>query len=207
MPLKHIGRMVNNQRKVLVAYRVIPGASDHCLVIHTDQLDADQHDSVMRLVESNIGQDAYELAEAMSRVTLPDGRNMLAGLHYYGKLAKVPTNKVEMTPDTKSVVNLEDLNLMIAQQKGVSVDDLAVKPSTPQRANPVEEKQPAETRNVDTSVTISEPISSENLASQMREQAAVLLAEAKALQAKAEKLHPVKGKRTRVKTSKQETAA
>ena len=34
----------------------------------------------MNLIEST-GQEAYELGEAMARTQLPDGRNMLAGLH------------------------------------------------------------------------------------------------------------------------------
>ena len=116
MALKHIGRLTNNGRKVVVAYRVLPGEPDSCLIVPTESLDADQHDSLMKLVESNTGQSAYELAEAMARTSLPDGRNMLAGLHYYGKLTKVPTSSVEMTPDTKSIVNLAELNQLIATQ-------------------------------------------------------------------------------------------
>ena len=33
--MKHVGRLTTNNRKLVVAYRVIPGEPDHCLVIHT----------------------------------------------------------------------------------------------------------------------------------------------------------------------------
>ena len=89
MALKHVGRDTKTQKKVVVAYRVVPGEPENALVIRTDSLDAAQHDSLMKLVESNAGQTAYELAEAMFRTQLPDGLNMLVGLQKYGKIVKV----------------------------------------------------------------------------------------------------------------------
>lgn len=188
MALKHIGRLTNNGRKVVVAYRVLPGEPDSCLIVPTESLDADQHDSLMKLVESNTGQSAYELAEAMARTSLPDGRNMLAGLHYYGKLTKVPTSSVEMTPDTKSIVNLAELNQLIATQKGVTVADLALQ-SDNKTAKPTQttEAQPqvAETNGV---------LTDEQLAAQYRSQADALYKEAKRLREQAEELVPTKKK-------------
>jgi hypothetical protein len=188
MALKHIGRLASNKRKVVVAYRVLPGEPDNCLIVSTESLDADQHDSLMKLVESNTGQSAYELAEAMARTSLPDGRNMLAGLHYYGKLTKVPTSTVEMTPDTKSVVNLAELNQLIATQKGVTVADLALqsenKTSKPTQA-PATQPIVAETNGV---------LTDEQLAAQYRSQADALYKEAKRLREQAEELVPTKKK-------------
>jgi hypothetical protein len=188
MALKHIGRLTNNGRKVVVAYRVLPGEPDSCLIVPTESLDADQHDSLMKLVESNTGQSAYELAEAMARTSLPDGRNMLAGLHYYGKLTKVPTSSVEMTPDTKSIVNLAELNQLIATQKGVTVADLALqsdnKTAKPAQA-PEAQPQVAETNGV---------LTDEQLAAQYRSQADALYKEAKRLREQAEELVPTKKK-------------
>ena len=90
-PLKHIGRHVGSRKKVAVAFRVLPGEADNCLVVPTESLDAAEHDSLMTLIESNAGQNAEELADAMNRVTLPDGMNMLKGFHKYGKLYKMKT--------------------------------------------------------------------------------------------------------------------
>lgn len=187
MALKHIGRMVNNKRKVVVAYRVIPGDAEHCLVIATENLDADQHDSLMKTLESSMGQDAYEFAEAMARATLPDGRNMLAGLHYYGKLTKVPADSVEMTPDSRSVLNLAELNQVIATQKGVTVADLALQGAT----------KPAEIPTVaDVAVAPANTgiLTDTQLAAQYRSQADALYKEAKKLREQAEELAPTKKK-------------
>jgi hypothetical protein len=188
MALKHIGRMVNNKRKVVVAYRVLPGDAENCLVIATENLDADQHDSLMKTLESDMGQDAYEFAEAMARATLPDGRNMLAGLHYYGKLTKVSTDSVELTPDSRSVINLAELNQVIATQKGVTVADLALqsknKPTEVQNTQ-VETATPAVNSGV---------LSDEQLAAQYRSQADALYKEAKRLREQAEELVPTKKK-------------
>jgi hypothetical protein len=190
MALKHIGRLTNNGRKVVVAYRVLPGEPDSCLIVPTESLDADQHDSLMKLVESNTGQSAYELAEAMARTSLPDGRNMLAGLHYYGKLTKVPTSSVEMTPDTKSIVNLAELNQLIATQKGVTVADLALQSDN-------KAAKPAQTTEAQPQVQVAETngvLTDDQLAAQYRSQADALYKEAKRLREQAEELVPTKKK-------------
>src|SRR5210317_2247301 len=98
--LKHVGRLTTNNRKLIVAYRVVPGDPDSCLVVHPETLDADQHDALIKLVESNAGQTAYELGEAMARTSLPDGHNMLTHFHRTGKLVKTPTSSVEMVPNS-----------------------------------------------------------------------------------------------------------
>lgn len=195
MALKHIGRMKNNQRKVIVAYRTIPGDAQSAIVVTTENLAADEHDSLMKLVESNSGQTAYELAEAMARSVLPDGRNMLAAFHATGKMIKVPTNMVEMTPDTKTTIMLNELNLVIAQQKGVSIDDLALKGNTKK----VEEI--ATVNEVPTSAEAAiqpaqapDVLTDEALAAQLRSQADAMFKEAKRLREQAEGLVPTKKK-------------
>lgn len=190
MALKHIGRMVNNKRKVVVAYRVIPGDPENCLVIATENLDADQHDSLMKTLESSMGQDAYEFAEAMARATLPDGRNMLAGLHYYGKLSKVSTDSIEMTPDSRSVVNLAELNQVIATQKGVTVVELALQGSN----KPVEAPVASRTDSVAAPAADAGVLTDDQLAAQYRSQADSLYKEAKRLREQAEELVPTKKK-------------
>jgi hypothetical protein len=198
MALKHVGRMAQSGKKVLVAYRVLPNDAENCLVIATESLDADQHDSLMKLVESNVGQSAYELAEAMARVTLPDGRNMLAGLHMYGKLTKVPTKDVEMIPDTKSVINLAELNKIIAEQKGVTVEDLAVQPASTAKKStnnaPVEDTVVVDPVQTTVVPQVQEPLTDDALAGQYRSQADALYKEAKRLREMAEELAPTKRK-------------
>lgn len=198
MALKHVGRMTKSKQKVIVAYRVIPGEPENCLVIPTQGLDASQHDSIIGLVESNAGQTAYEFAEAMHRTQLPDGLNMLVGLHKYGKMQKVPTDAVEMTPDTKTSLTLAELNKVIAEQKGVTVADLAVKGADGKTVQPVKEALTSDPVADYTATTNTDGVlSDEDLAAQYRSQADALFKEAKVLREQAEELVPTK-KKTKV---------
>lgn len=188
MALKHVGRIAKNGKRVIVAYRVLPDDPEHCLVVPTETLEADQHDALMKLVESNAGQNAYELAEAMARTALPDGRNMLTGLHKYGKFNKVSTKEVEMLPDTRSVVNLAELNDVIAEQKGVTVEDLALQPEKNDNTRSVEEE------TIQPETTGDAVLTDEDLAAQYRSQADAMFKEAKRLREEAEDLSPSKKK-------------
>jgi len=206
MALKHVGRIASNQRKVIVAYRVIPGEPDQCLIVQTENLDAGEHDALLKAVESSAGQEAYEFGEAMARAKLPDGRNMLAGFHTTGKFRKVPTNQVEMTPDNKTKIMLNELNDLIAEQKGVTVADLAIKgPNGETVQSPVEEPT---ADPVEDYINTDKPAQSDNgvitdeqLAAQYRSQADALFKEAKALREQAEELVPTKKKTTKTKES------
>jgi hypothetical protein len=126
MELKHVGRVVGTGRKCLVAYRTLPGDSSNCLIVPTEGLTDAQHDAIINLVNSTAGQDANEFAEVMARTNFPDGSIMLANLHVNGKLIKVPTGQIEMTPNTQMKILLSELNQIIADQRGVPVDNLAI---------------------------------------------------------------------------------
>lgn len=200
MALKHVGRTINNKRKVVVAYRVVPGDPEHCLVVQTENLSADEHDTLIKAVESAAGQDAYEFAEAMARTYLPDGRNMLAGFHTTGKIRKVRTEEIEMVPNQNTSIVLKELNETIAQQKGVTVADLALKGAdgTVQPTDTEPAVDPVETY-VETPSTDG-VLTDEELAAQYRSQADALFKEAKALREQAEELVPTKRKSTKKTT-------
>jgi len=199
MALKHVARLKTNQRKVIVAYRTIPGDPDSCIVVTTENLEADYHDTLMKLVESDAGQSAGEFAEAMARSTLPDGRIMLAAFHTQGKMVKFPTNIIEMIPDNTTKIMLNDLNEMIAEQKGVTVADLALK-GPEQKA--VKEVTTAPQDSVETIATVNTVpqtnadgvLSDEDLAANYRSQADAMFKEAKRLREQAEDLVPTKKK-------------
>jgi hypothetical protein len=200
--LKHVGRIKANGRKVIIAYRTLPGESDAALIVDTASLSDDQHDTIIKLVESPAGQSAYEFAEAMARTNFPDGSIMLANLHVQGKLTKVKTSEIEMTPTLQSIVSLDQLNQLIAEQRGISVNDLAlgggseatevavVKDiSNTTKTNVVAESQVAKIPN-------NEPLTDEDLAKQFRSQADRLSKEAAELRRQAEALVPTKKKVT-----------
>lgn len=194
--MKHVGRIIKNRKKCIVAYRVLPNDPDHCLVVLTENLLAEEHDSVIKAVESDSGQNAYEFGEAMARNRLPDGRNMLAGLHMTGKLTKMETNLIEIVPDSKSSIPLNELNEQIAQQKGVTVADLALQneqKSTEEEPivdvdTPAEVVQAAQEANTDGVLT------DEELAAKYRSDADRMYKEAKRLREAAEELVPTKKK-------------
>lgn len=192
--LKHIGRVTKTKKKCAVAYRVLPGDPDNCLVVFTESLDAADHDSLINLIESNAGQTADEFADAMARSSLSDGRNMLAGFHKTGKLTKVATNLIEMTPNNNTSLPLDELNKTIAEQKGVTVNDLAMK--DPQGATIAEVKDApvADPAASYTAPATPDVLTDEALAAQYRSQADSLFKEAKTLREQAEELVPTKRK-------------
>ncbi len=133
MNLKHVGRIIATGRKCIVAYRTLPGDAYNCLIVTTENLSDSYHDALINLVESSAGQEAYEFAEAMARAQFPDGSTMLPSLHTKGKLIKMPTDAISMDPNMNVSIVLSELNQIIAEQRGVAVDDLCIKPDTEQQ--------------------------------------------------------------------------
>lgn len=204
--LKHVGRIVNTGRKCLVAYRTLPNDAFNCVIIPTETLEPAQHDALITLVESAAAQEAYEFAEALARAMFPDGSNMLAALHTRGLMLSVPTDKIEMCPNPNALINLAELNQLIAEQQGVSVQDLALRSNVDNievrnlaEVNdlPVEDSDDI-TKTTSSSVNQTEEISKspEDQARQFRSQADKLSKQAAELRRKAEELVPVKKKVT-----------
>jgi hypothetical protein len=187
--MKHIAKMKNNSARIVVAYRTIPGESSSALVIGTQGLPDAYHDSLMQLVQEDAGQQANELADVLAVRKFPDGTNMLEFLHTRGHLKKVPTNLVLMTPNTQQTIPLDELNVMIAEQKGVALDDLAVNDGTTTSSAPSE----VVVDEVSVAPTATPTPSS------LRSKADELLAEAKALRELADSLDAPKAKATKTK--------
>jgi hypothetical protein len=196
--IKHVGRFKANGRKCLIAYRTLPGESDSALVIQTENLSDEQHDYLMKLVESQGAQSAYEFAEVLARTRFQDGSIMLSNLHVNKKLIKVKTSDIEVVPNMKATIGLDQLNQIIAEQRGISVNDLALGNQTSVQdvvkvsdiATPVENVEaPAfETKQS------TEPLSDDDLAKKYRSDADRLSKEAAQLRRMAEELVPTKKK-------------
>jgi len=205
--IKHIGRFKETGRKVVVAYRTLPAESDYALVVQTEHLAPEQHDALITLVESNAGQNAYEFAEALARSRFPDGSVMLNSLHQTGRLSKVRTSDILMTPNLQASIDLAQLNQIIAEQRGISVNDLALGNSTntttvsSREVGSVNEVPPSrndERFNVveDVVATNDDPLTDEDLAKKFRSDADRLSKEAAELRRQAEALVPTKKKAT-----------
>ena len=198
--LKHVGRIKGNNKKCGIVYRVVPGEPENCIIVLTESLDAADHDSFMKTIESSMAQEAYELGEAMARAQLSDGRNMLAGFHTTSRMQKVPSNLVEMTPNNKTSIPLNELNEVIAKQKGVTVADLALGGAKPTTDAPV--ANPADAYTNEATPAVSDGvITDDDLAKSYRSQADRLSKEAAELRRQAEELVPSKKKTTKTKAS------
>ena len=198
--LKHVGRVRATGKRCVVAYRTLPGESNSCLIVPTENLPDAYHDAIINLVESTAGQDSYEFAEAMARTSFPDGSTMLAALHSQGRLVKVPTNQIEMTPLPAVSIVLSELNQIIAEQRGVVVDDLSIAPG-PERMNKPVQSDPAKTSSASINeaevAPVTEPASDadpETAARFYRSQADKLAKQAAEFRRKAEDLSPAKKK-------------
>tara|TARA_B100001094_G_C18165662_1_gene791907 strand:+ start:1164 stop:1778 length:615 start_codon:yes stop_codon:yes gene_type:complete len=199
--LKHVGRMAKNQRGVVVAYRVVPGEPDQSVIVDTSSLMAEEHDTLIKTVEGSAGQEADEFATVMARTQLPDGSNMLARFHATGKMMKVASADVEMTPNNNTSISLAELNEVIAEQKGVTVADLALADEAGNRPEVVTETTDPSlsAEQVAAGASNDGVLSDADLAAQYRSQADALFKEAKALREQAEELVPTK-KKTAKKT-------
>jgi len=109
--IKHIGK--HNNKKVVLLFREVPGEDHMCLVSYSDLLPRIYHDAVMKVLESDSGQQSQNLSDVLHRNFMPDGRNCLEALHVDGLIKKVPTNQVIITPNMHSSVRLDELNTIL----------------------------------------------------------------------------------------------
>jgi hypothetical protein len=190
MSMKHVG-IVGENTKVVVAYRTLPGDAKSALVIPTSPLKQTYHDELDSTVSSDQAQQAYELASILAVRKFSDGTNMLQSLHAKGNLQKVPTEQVTMQPSTarESWIKLDALNTLIAEQKGVSIEELALTQSG----------EPGKTE-IQTVASVKDDtvLSDEDLAKKYRADADALYKEVQELRKKADELAP--------KTSAKKTA-
>ena len=98
--VKHVGMLTNTGKNVVVVYMQLPGDPNHALVVDTDALPDNYNESLRKVVESTEGQQSENLADVLARRMSPDGSNttLLVKFHQSGRLQKVPTSLVTMTP-------------------------------------------------------------------------------------------------------------
>lgn len=194
--LKHIGRLKNTGAKILVVFRTLPGESNSALVLPVANLSDSYHDALMQLVETDQAQEANEFGEIMHVRQFPDGRPMLIAMTQDNRLQKTPTDNVVMTPTHSSEVQLDQLNVLIAEQKNCAVDDLATfvsgsPPKSEKTDSPVE-------KAVETTTQSNDPLTDKDLARSFRSQADAMYKEAARLRREADLLDPPQKKTTKV---------
>ena len=110
---KHVGQIVSTQQKVVVMFRQLPDDPEFCLVVDTDALNQDMHIDLMNEVEGPMAQQQVDFYKHADNHFFRDGSKILNRLHQEGKLIKIETNKVMMTPDNKTNIRLDDLNTQL----------------------------------------------------------------------------------------------
>ena len=214
----HVGRIKKNNAKVLVAFRTLPGESNFALVVPVASVSDSYHDALMSAVESDEAQTAFEFGEVMFVRFFPDGRPMLRALQADGLLQKVPTDTVLMTPTPNDNIGLDELNVLIAEQRNCAVDDLCTFVSgAPKGGVSVEDiakiedlgrdvGEPAFTEKKPEPLKAkeNEALSDKDIAKSYRSQADAMYKEASRLRKEADALDPIVKKTTK---SKEEVSA
>ena len=111
--LRHVGK--HGDRKVAVIFRQVPNEEHMCLVTYTQLLNQNIHDPLMATIESDIGQNSEELADALNRQYTKSGDRILQVLHAEGMLKKIRTEDVVMTPGPNQSIRLNELNTILGE--------------------------------------------------------------------------------------------
>ncbi len=203
--IRHVGK--HGDRKIAILYRQVPGEDHMCLIIQPDILPAHWHDSIMKVLESDVGQQANELAEALHRNLLSDGRNILETLHFEKMIKKVRTSDVIVTPRPGATIRLDELNTMLNEmQKGTeAVKKMAqndasrglVDAPTKRAAEAEFKRSQTQTATTKMQATSNDALSDRDIAANMLSQAQHMeleargmIAEAARMKKEAEKMFP-----------------
>lgn len=188
--LKHVGK--HGDRKVAIVFRQVPGEEHMCLLVYTELLNQNIHDPIMKCIESDVGQTSENLGEALDRSYTQDGRQILQVLHREGMLKRVQTSSIVMTPMPNQHIRLNELNDMLNEMtKGAeAVKKMAEMDASRGLQDPkdvAKRKRGESTVNMPTAAATG-ALATNDLASNLRAQAAKMAAEAKGLLAESDRL-------------------
>jgi hypothetical protein len=88
-----------------------------CLCIYPEVLPAHWQDTIQKALESDVAQQSEELADALHRSFLPDGRAVLETLHQERMIKKLRTSDIIVTPTPDAKIRLDELNKMLNEMK------------------------------------------------------------------------------------------
>lgn len=189
--LRHVGKI--GDRKVAVLFREVPNESHMALVTYTETLNQHIHDPMMAAIESQVGQGSENLADMLNRTYTKDGKILLQVLHTQGLIKKVQSETVMMTPNSTTSIRLSELNKILTEMKQGedAVKRLAEIDSSRGLQDPADvARRMREAKDARQPVTpMSNDVLGDNqLANNLRNQAARMSSEAKGLLAEAARL-------------------
>lgn len=191
--LRHVGK--HGDRKVAIIFREVPGEPHMCLVTYTETLNQHIHDPMVACIESDIGQNSANLADALNRSYTKDGRPILQVLHMEGQLKKVNTELIVVTPQPNTKIKLNELNKILdeMEQGEAAVKRLADLDKSAGMQDPAEvarRMRGQKDAKVTPPVTAAQDglLGDNVIANNLRQQAAKMAAEARGLLAESERL-------------------
>ena len=190
--LRHVGK--HGDRKVAVVFREVPGEPHMALVVYTQLLNQNIHDPLIQCIDSDIGQNSKDLADALNRTHTRDGKIILQVLHSEGMLKKVQTEQIVMTPSPNQQIRLDELNKILDEmEKGEdAVKRMAELDSQRGMQDPAQvARRMREGRDAQTAPVVAasgDALGDTALANNLRQQAAKMSAEAKGLLAEADRM-------------------
>jgi len=111
---KHVGTV--NSKKAIIVQRQLSGDESHmAVVIYSEIMLSKYHDDIMKVLESEEGQQAWEFRDILERRMMADGNNMLEALSGEGYLKRVPAANVMVTPNSKSSMRLDELTKLLGE--------------------------------------------------------------------------------------------
>ena len=197
--LRHVGKQ--GDRKVAVVFREVPGEPHMALVVYTELLNQNIHDPLVGCIESDIGQNSESLADALNRTYTRDGKPILQVLHAEGMLKKIQTEQVVMTPQPNTKIKLSELNKILDEMKQgeEAVKKLADIDNSLGMQDAAQVARRMRGDKLNESATKASPprgvqatndaLGDAQIANNLRNQAARMMAEAKGLMAEAERLN------------------
>jgi hypothetical protein len=198
--IKHVGK--HGDRKVCIMFRQVPGEEHMALIIYPETLPAHWQQAVQSVLESDVAQQSEELADALHRNFLPDGRPILQTLHEERMIKKVRTSDIIVTPNINSNIRLDELNKMLNEMKlgeeaikKMAQNDASrgmVPPDVKRKAEAEYKAEQAQKQNASTTSTFQAPaqgaLSDRDIAANMLAQAKKMEIEAKGMIAEANRM-------------------
>lgn len=223
--LRHVGK--HGDRKVAVIFREVPNEEHMCLVSYTQLLNQNIHDPLMETIESDIGQNSEELADALNRQYTKSGDRILQVLHAEGMLKKVRCEDIVMTPGPNQQIRLDELNKILTEMKAgeEATRKLAEADASAGLQDPADVRRRKEgligdqnrpmptagTNVVDPNMAMNDDVLAKDFMAQaerMESEAKGLIAESKRLMKEAKAMMPKPAKKTPAKkTTRKKTAA
>ena len=110
--IKHVGKQ--GEKRVAVIFREVPDEAHMALVVYPDQLQQNLHDDLMNAIQSDKGQEARNLGEALHSIVGSNGQTILNTIHKNAFMKKIRTQDIIMMPRPNTPgVRLDEINKII----------------------------------------------------------------------------------------------